>query len=96
MNAKLLADADSNSVVNSDENVEQSIINQLKYPATDFVLGQFKAVDIAGKSGGFTMSNTGYKNAVDAVDQSIGKIVAAIEGRETYAKEKWLIIVCSP
>ncbi len=36
-----------------------------------------------------------YKTAIEVADALVGKLVAAIEARPTYADEDWLILICT-
>ncbi|WP_159634430.1 alkaline phosphatase family protein [Sphingobacterium composti Ten et al. 2007 non Yoo et al. 2007] len=96
MNAKLFADADTNRLANSDAQAEQLLLNIVKQEKIDFIFGQFSGLVAAGQNGGFVVSNNNYKSSLDQIDKYIGNVVSAVESRETYAKEKWLIIICSP
>lgn len=96
LNMKLFADADSNRLANSDAQAEQLLMNIVKQDKIDFIFGQFNGLVAAGQNGGFVVSNTNYKSTLDQIDKYIGNVVAAIQNRESYAKEKWLIIICSP
>ncbi|MCA5005908.1 LamG-like jellyroll fold domain-containing protein [Sphingobacterium bovistauri] len=96
MNAMLLANADTNAVVDSDAKVEKELLNLINIQKTDLLIGQFKGLVNAGVDGGFLISNAKYKSALDQIDAYIGNIVSGIEKRKNYNKEKWLIIVCSP
>lgn len=96
MNAMMLADADSNSVANTDEVATERMLDLLNFDKTDVLLGQYKGLVNAGKEGGFVISNPKYKSELDQIDNYIGQLVNAIENRSTYNQEKWLIIICSP
>lgn len=53
----------------------------------------FHQVDSAGHRFGFHPSVPQYIAAIENVDRHIGKILAALAERETYAREDWLILV---
>lgn len=86
--------ADFNPVVSSDVAVKDSTLNILN---TQNLLGtifvNFKGVQTAGESGGYTAANTAYKDAVNKADEYVGNIVAAVKARKNYVNEDWLIIV---
>jgi predicted AlkP superfamily pyrophosphatase or phosphodiesterase len=55
-------------------------------------LGQ---VDVAGHTHGFHPSVAEYIAAVERADKLVGRAVAAVKSRKTYADEDWLIVVTS-
>jgi predicted AlkP superfamily pyrophosphatase or phosphodiesterase len=55
-------------------------------------LGQ---VDVAGHAKGFHPTVPDYIAAIERADQLVGRAVAAVKGRKTYAEEDWLILVTS-
>jgi hypothetical protein len=48
-----------------------------------------------GKADGFVSSNTAYAEALRAIDSYIGEMLDAIENRENYDNEDWLVIITS-
>ncbi len=55
-------------------------------------LGQ---VDVAGHTHGFHPSVPEYIAAIERADKLVGRAVAAVKARKTYADEDWLIVVTS-
>jgi hypothetical protein len=61
----------------------------------DLVFVQLDQVDSAGERSGFSPKSATYMEAVETADAQVGRLVAAIRERKTYAGEEWLIIVVS-
>ena len=61
----------------------------------DFVLIIYENTDSAGHNFGFTFNNPVYKDGFRTEDAYGYEVIKAIEARETYETEDWLIIVTS-
>ncbi len=61
----------------------------------DFVFIIYENTDSAGHDFGFTYNNPVYKNGFGTEDAYGYEVIKAIEARETYNSEDWLIIVTS-
>ena len=61
----------------------------------DFVFIIYEDTDSAGHDFGFTYNNPAYKNGFRTEDAYGYEVIKAIESRETYETEDWLIIVTS-
>lgn len=61
----------------------------------DFVFIIYENTDSAGHDFGFSFNNPIYKNAFNKEDNYGYEVIKAIEARETYETEDWLIIVTS-
>ena len=61
----------------------------------DFVLIIYENTDSAGHDFGFTFNNPVYKDGFRTEDAYGYEVIKAIEARETYDTEDWLIIVTS-
>ncbi len=61
----------------------------------DFVFIIYENTDSAGHDFGFTFNNPVYKNAFNTEDGYGYEVIKAIEARDTYETEDWLIIVTS-
>ena len=93
---RFLRIADKSVYVSSDALVTDSSVNIIKNtPALGAMLVNFNEVDIAGKNGGYKITNNAYKTALERVDVYIGDILQAIKSRSNYSKEDWLIMVAS-
>ncbi|MBE8712790.1 LamG-like jellyroll fold domain-containing protein [Sphingobacterium hungaricum] len=91
----MLGEADYSTIAKSDAEIKTETVNYLDKNNPDFLVIQFSDVQAAGIDGGFVLTNSKYKNAVDIVDGYIGEIKTALESRDNYNDENWLIIVCS-
>ena len=61
----------------------------------DFVFAIYENTDAEGHNYGFTINNPGYKEAFQQEDAYGYEVIKAIEARETYETEDWLIVVTS-
>lgn len=61
----------------------------------DFVFIIYEDTDSAGHDFGFSFNNPVYKDAFNTEDNYGYEVIKAIEARETYDTEDWLIIVTS-
>ncbi len=61
----------------------------------DFVFIVYEDTDSAGHDFGFSYNNPVYKDAFNTEDAYGYEVIKAIEARETYDNEDWLIIVTS-
>lgn len=78
----------------SDQGVKDSALARIKNRNPEFLTVHFNGPSLAGKAGGFTQSNAGYKDAITKVDGYINEIMAALKARPEYnKKEEWLVIV---
>ena len=59
----------------------------------DAVFIHFDHVDHAGHNHGFHPSVVEYMKAIEETDGHVGRIIKAVHGRKTYAREDWLILV---
>lgn len=80
----------------SDDDLATRMNNFLQADTAQMVVGEFGAIEAAGKLGGFdNTANASYKAAIEKFDTQVGTILSTIKNRKTYAKENWLIIVTS-
>ena len=61
----------------------------------DFLFVIYEHTDSAGHNSGFTYNNPKYRDAFIEMDNYGYDTIKAIEGRETYETEDWLIIITS-
>lgn len=89
--------AKDNVLTNSDLEVKNTAVAKLKEGSDDLAYSvvHFAELNDAGVEFGFDGTNADYKAAMDKVDSYIGEILTAIEGRETYDNEQWLIVITS-
>ena len=91
-----LSSADQSKVMNTDAEVKDAGVAILTdNPNLDLLVLQFSDVQQAGIANGFINSNASYKAALDQVDNYINEVNAALELRENYAYENWLVVICS-
>lgn len=81
--------------VDSDEAVAAAAKTMLaeRDPTAMFVY--FGQVDEHGHRFGFHPKVPEYIAALERVDALVGKVIAAVEARPTFAREDWLVIVCT-
>eukprot|EP00494_Astrolonche_serrata_P027500 UN27763 len=81
---------------NYDDSVAVGVANYLStVENVDIVFIDFDHPDSAGHSYGFTPDIPEYVDAIENVDTYIGLIITALEGRDNYDHEEWLIIITS-
>lgn len=87
--------SDENGVVASDEAAKVKAVDRIKNGEKDLGLAvvDFRDLNTAGVTGGFSMDNPNYKSTLDRIDGYVGEIVTAVEQRKSYAGEDWLIII---
>lgn len=66
-----------------------------KKDCADFLFVIYEQTDAAGHGTGFTYNNPKYRNAFIEMDNYGLETIKAIEARETYDTEDWLIIITS-
>lgn len=89
--------SDENGVVASDEAVKNKAVDRIKNGEDNlsFSTINFRGVNDAGKSGGFSVENVRYKVALDQIDGYIGEILKAVSERKRIEMEDWLVILTS-
>ncbi|RPE12509.1 DUF4983 domain-containing protein [Chitinophaga lutea] len=98
MTSFLLSSADK--VVNTspaagDQGVEDAALANLKESGADITLVNFSAPAVAGQTSGFSAANPAYTKAILDTDTRIGKLLAAMKARSTFADEDWLVVIQS-
>ena len=66
-----------------------------KKDCADFIFVIYEPTDSTGHDYGFTINNPRYKEAFQTADQYGADTISAIQARETYETEDWLIIITS-
>lgn len=88
-------------VLNDDEGITDQAIKDLSGDAPgNFSIVELSGVEKAGLSQGWFEEGDNYAtnaviNAIGKVDQLMGRLLTAVEGRNGYAAENWLIIITS-
>jgi hypothetical protein len=86
---------DNKQVFSSDVDVVSETKKELAREDAHFILATFNNVDKVGKESGYGPNSDAYLEALHTVDSQIKEIVNAIETRENYKSEKWLVVVTS-
>src|SRR5690606_39535277 len=79
----------------NDQAVKDSTVSHLKSNDPEVMFVNFRSVLDAGVEGGFSVENSSYLNALNTVDGYLGEIMDALESRENYETEEWLVVVTS-
>lgn len=88
-------DATEKKALTSDAETKNAAIAELKSQNPSFMFVQFGDVDAAGRAGSYTAADAGYKAAVLATDKNIGEILSALQSRQSYKTENWMVIITS-
>lgn len=95
LNENMLSNAFRTVTSSSDEEARDLVVESIENEEMDFTLVSFKGMLEAGKNGGFTASNTAYKDALQTIDGYIGECLEAIKNREEAPNEDWLVVITS-
>lgn len=87
--------ADVKKTAKPDRSVADVVVETLSSRDPDAVFIQFDDVDHAGHKYGYGPHVAKYMEAIESTDILVGKIIEALERRDTYEKENWLIILTS-
>lgn len=88
-------DADDNILEADDESVFKSALAEINDSNTDLIISHFTGVDAIGEVVDYDEQNQEYVDAVHQFDTYVKDMVSAIEERETYEQEDWLVIISS-
>lgn len=86
-------DADIVNYLLTDAKVTRRVCDLLKNDNPDAMFVQLDEVDGAGHKHDYVPTSKDYLKAIEKADAQVGKMLAAIKSRETYADENWLILV---
>jgi predicted AlkP superfamily pyrophosphatase or phosphodiesterase len=78
-----------------DTQATDEAVKQLTEGNPDLLFLYIGQVDVAGHTHGFHPTVPQYIAAIERADKFVGRVVAAVKGRKTYAQEDWLVIVTS-
>jgi len=92
---RLTGGADVSELMGNDLAVKNRMVEFLATDTASIVLGQFDAIDAAGKASEYDNRSVTYKSAIQTFDAQVGEILTAVKARPTYAKENWLVIITS-
>ncbi len=91
LDARIVLDGDSAGYPAEDERITQVSEQVLRDRNPDAAFVYLGNVDIVGHNSG--AGSQAYLNAVATVDGQIGRLLAAVKARPTYAGERWTVIV---
>lgn len=80
-------------LTSNDVGVKDSVVKVLQTTNPSVVLANFKDVENAGLTAGFTAEIPAFNAAVTKVDGYIAEVLDAMKKRKGYSKEEWLVIV---
>lgn len=95
LNGNMLNNAYRTVTSSSDEETRNMLVAAIENEDMDFTLVSFTGMFEAGKTGGFSASNTGYIAALNQIDGYIGECLEAINNRENAELEDWLVVITS-
>jgi len=78
-----------------DNEAASEAVKQLTKANPDALFFYIGQVDVAGHAHGFHPTVPQYVEAIERADKLVGRVVAAVQARKTYAQEDWLVIVTS-
>src|SRR5262245_50864257 len=78
-----------------DNEATDAAVKQLNGNNPDAVFLYIGQVDVAGHAKGFHPSVPDYIAAIERADKLVGRAVAAVKARKTFADEDWLVLVTS-
>lgn len=88
----LSAGTDMAEAVTTDSAVASKAVGILGSGNPDVLFLHFDDVDHAGHACCFDPAHAGYLKAIETVDAHIGRVLAALRARPTYAQEDWLVM----
>lgn len=90
---KVYAGRNKQSYTENDAKIAADAATFLREDNPTATMVYFGAVDETGHADGFHPSVPEYIAAIETVDRHIGTLLKAIEARETYQAEDWLVLV---
>lgn len=89
----LVNDADVKSFSSSDEEVVNNVVNHIANEDSDITVVTLSDADQIGAQDGYNANVSTYADEVKAIDSKINKIKTALQSRDTYKQENWLVII---
>lgn len=83
------------SLESSDLEVKNKAIDALQTKDLSFLSLHFQNPYLVGEDVGYEVTTAEYKSELLTFDSYVGEILEALENRETYDKEDWLVILTS-
>ncbi|WP_282695535.1 alkaline phosphatase family protein [Streptomyces sp. CC208A] len=90
--AKLVLDGDRDGYVGHDETITATSVSVLRDQNPDVAFVYLGNTDVVAHSSG---TGQKYLDAIAVQDAQLGRMIAAVEARPTYAAERWTVIVCT-
>ena len=90
----LSKDASFKKKLTSDEEVKNSVIDELTKENPVLLVAQFNKAEAAAANN-YSLTNQSYVDAIKSLDAYIGEILSALSNRKNYSKENWLVVVAS-
>jgi predicted AlkP superfamily pyrophosphatase or phosphodiesterase len=92
---RLVLDGDKKGYKDADRQTADAAVKVLKEGDPTLLFVYFGETDSAGHGYGFHPRSPKYTNAIEEVDEHLGRILDALRHRKTFAREDWLILVCT-
>ncbi|GAA4918245.1 alkaline phosphatase family protein [Streptomyces coeruleoprunus] len=90
--AKLVLDGDRDGYVAHDETITATTVSVLRDRNPDVLFVYLGNTDVVAHSSG---TGQRYLDAIAVQDAQLGRMLAAVRARPTYASERWTVIVCT-
>lgn len=91
----LLKNSTSVTKLQSDIEVKNRIVSEIKTTDKKFVTVHFTDIDKIGQTEGYDNTIPQYKAAIEKFDGYVGEIISSLKSRQEYGKENWLVIIQS-
>jgi predicted AlkP superfamily pyrophosphatase or phosphodiesterase len=78
-----------------DERTAARAVELLTRPDLELLFVYFGNVDETGHDRGFHPQSAPYRKAIETVDQLAGRVLDAMRKRPAFAREDWLVLVCT-
>jgi hypothetical protein len=92
---RLVVDGDKKGYKDGDRLVADEAVKVLQREGPDLLFVYFGHTDSAGHGYGFHPRSPRYTNAIEEADEHLGRVLGALRRRPTFAREDWLIVVCT-
>ncbi|MFB5946837.1 alkaline phosphatase family protein [Albibacterium profundi] len=89
------AGVDVSEVLSNDAAVKDAAVASLSSDDATLITAHFTGVDKVGAQFGYDNSVPEYKEAILTFDGYVGELLAALESRESYDEENWLVVIAS-
>ncbi|WP_418957265.1 alkaline phosphatase family protein [Streptomyces tritici] len=90
--AKIVLDGDRDGYAGHDETITADSVTVLRDQNPDVAFVYLGNTDVVAHSSG---TGQRYLDAIAVQDAQLGRMIAAIKARPTYAAERWTVIVCT-